>query len=105
VSFALFRKFIFNSANMQNRKALCLCFLLSAVCCAATPAADSAQANQIIQTALQPSPLENNLRQLTDEIGGRVPGTPAMQRAMDWGVSMFKAAGADSVHTEEFSIP
>jgi hypothetical protein len=105
VSFALFRKFIFNSADMQNRKALCFCFLLSAVCCAATPATDSAQANQIIQTALQPSPLENNLRQLTDEIGGRVPGTPAMQRALEWGVKMFKAAGADSVHMEEFSIP
>jgi carboxypeptidase Q len=90
---------------MQNRKTLCLCFLLSAVCCAATPAADSAQEDQIIQTALQPSPLENNLRQLTDEIGGRVPGTPAMQHAVEWGVQMFKAAGADRVHTEEFSIP
>ena len=28
-----------------------------------------------------------------------------MQRAIDWGVQMFKAAGADSVHTEEFTIP
>jgi hypothetical protein len=28
-----------------------------------------------------------------------------MQRAVDWGVQMFKAAGADSVHTEEFTIP
>src|SRR6202041_2952281 len=56
------------------------------------------------QSALQPSPLESNLRHLTDEIGGRVPGTPAMQRAVDWGVAMFKSAGADSVHTEEFTI-
>ncbi|MGB8579804.1 MAG: M20/M25/M40 family metallo-hydrolase [Candidatus Sulfotelmatobacter sp.] len=55
--------------------------------------------------ALQPSPLEHNLRELTDEIGGRVPGTPAMQRAIDWGVHAFKVAGADSVHTEEFTIP
>lgn len=28
-----------------------------------------------------------------------------MQRAVEWGVATFKAAGADSVHTEEFTIP
>jgi Zn-dependent M28 family amino/carboxypeptidase len=76
----------------------------AAICVAANPASESGDADHIIQTALQPSPLESNLRQLTDEVGGRVPGTPAMQRAADWGVQMFKAAGADSVHTEEFSI-
>jgi carboxypeptidase Q len=71
----------------------------------ANPAPESDDASRIIQTALQPSPIENNLRELTDEIGGRVPGTPAMQRAVEWGVAMFKAAGADGVHTEEFTIP
>jgi Zn-dependent M28 family amino/carboxypeptidase len=60
--------------------------------------------DHLIQEALKSSPLENNLRRLTDEIGGRVPGTPAMQRAVDWGVAAFKEAGADSVHTEEFTI-
>jgi len=60
--------------------------------------------DRLIQEALRPSPLETNLRRLTDEIGGRVPGTPAMQRAVDWGVAAFKEAGADSVHTEEFTI-
>jgi len=61
--------------------------------------------DKLIQEALKPSPLEQNLRRLTDEIGGRVPGTPAMQRAVDWGVAAFKEAGADSVRTEEFTIP
>jgi carboxypeptidase Q len=61
--------------------------------------------DRLIQEALKPSPLESNLRRLTDEIGGRVPGTPAMQHAVDWGVAAFKTAGADSVHTEEFTIP
>jgi hypothetical protein len=60
--------------------------------------------DRLIQEALKPSPLENNLRRLTDEVGGRVPGTPAMQRAVEWGVAAFKDAGADSVHTEEFTI-
>jgi Iap family predicted aminopeptidase len=61
--------------------------------------------DRVIAEALKPSPLEANLRRLTDEIGGRVPGTPAFQRAVDWGVAAFKEAGADSVHTEEFTIP
>jgi carboxypeptidase Q len=68
-------------------------------------AADNNDADRLIREALKSSPLESNLRRLTDEIGGRVPGTPAMQRAVDWGVAAFKAAGADSVHTEEFTIP
>src|ERR1022692_2425088 len=61
-------------------------------------------ANRVIAEALKPSPLESNLRRLSDEIGGRVPGTPAFQRAVDWGVAAFKDAGAESVHTEEFTI-
>jgi carboxypeptidase Q len=61
-------------------------------------------ADRIIAEALKPSPLETNLRRLTDEVGGRVPGTPAFQRAVDWGIAAFKDAGADSVHTEEFTI-
>lgn len=73
---------------------------------AAAPADDfKSDANQVIQEAQKPSPLETNLRVLTDEVGGRVPGTPAMQRAVEWGVQALKAAGADSVHTEEFTIP
>jgi carboxypeptidase Q len=62
-------------------------------------------ADRVIAEALKPSPLETNLRHLTDQIGGRVPGTPAMQKAVEWGVAAFKAAGADSVHTEDFTIP
>ena len=63
-----------------------------------------AQTDRIIDEALKPSPLEHNLEKLTDHIGGRVPGTPAMQEAVQWGVEAFKAAGADSVKTEGFTI-
>src|SRR5580700_12174009 len=61
--------------------------------------------DQVIAEALKASPLEKNLQQLTDQIGGRVPGTLAMRQAVDWGVAAFKAAGADNVHTENFTIP
>ena len=61
-------------------------------------------ASRVAAQALKPSPLESNLRVLTDQIGGRVPGTPAMERAVEWGVAAFKAAGADSVNVEQFTI-
>jgi carboxypeptidase Q len=76
-------------------------FLLPVFLCAAF-AQDTT--DHVIAEAQKPSALETNLQQLTDQIGGRVPGTPAMQKAVEWGVAAFKAAGADSVHTEDFSI-
>ena len=79
-----------------------LSLLLSALLFSAALA--QSPSDQVIAEALKPSPLEVNLRHLTDEIGGRVPGTPAMTRAVQWGVDAFKSAGADTVHTEEFSI-
>src|SRR6266481_1619044 len=82
-----------------------LCPLLLAIPLPLSPAFAQDAADQVITEALKPSALEGNLRRLTDEIGGRVPGTPAMQRAVDWGVDAFRAAGADSVHTENFTLP
>jgi carboxypeptidase Q len=81
---------------------LAFCFLLAF---AADHDSDRETANRLITEALKPSSLETNLRRLSDEIGGRVPGTPAFQHAVDWGMAAFKNAGADSVHTEEFAIP
>lgn len=61
--------------------------------------------DKVIAAAKDPAKLEANLRVLTDEIGGRVPGTPAMDRAIQWAVANFKDAGADSVVTEDFAMP
>jgi len=68
-------------------------------------AQSTSDADRLMQEALKPSPIQQNLRHLTDEIGGRVPGTPAMDRAVAWGMAAFKEAGADSVHTEQFKMP
>jgi len=85
---------------MMNRNLwLAIAFLLPV----AVLAADT-DTERLITEALKPSSLETNLRRLTDEVGGRVPGTPAFQRAVEWGVAAFKEAGAESVHTEEFTI-
>jgi carboxypeptidase Q len=59
----------------------------------------------MIQGALGESPLEENLRYLTDTIGGRVTGTPAAHRAALWAVEAFRNAGVSDVHTEEFTVP
>ena len=80
-----------------------LWFVLTVLLPVAVLAGDS-DTDRLIAEALKPSLLETNLRRLTDEVGGRVPGTPAFQRAVDWGVAAFKEAGAESVHTEEFTI-
>jgi hypothetical protein len=77
---------------------LCLASLLL-VSAAAQNSSDT-----IFAEALKPSPLDKQLRVLTDEIGGRVPGTPAMDRAIQWGLASFKAAGGENVHAEQFTI-
>jgi carboxypeptidase Q len=59
----------------------------------------------MIKSALGPSPLEENLRYLTDTIGGRVTGSPEADRAVSWAVEAFRHAGVDEVHTEKFTIP
>lgn len=59
----------------------------------------------IIKNALGPSPLEENLRVLTDQIGGRVTGSPAAEKAVDWAVDAFRHAGVDEVLTENFTLP
>src|SRR4029077_4930565 len=91
--------------NMRTVKTLFFVCIVSLVSFAANPPAQNDSVNKIIQAALQPSPLQDNLRRLTDEIGGRVPGTPAMQHAVQWGMQAFTAAGAESVRTESFEIP
>ena len=51
------------------------------------------------------SPLQENLRNLTDEIGGRVTGSPEADRAVGFAVEAFRRAGVDEVHTEHFTVP
>lgn len=86
----------------MKKCAVLAAFLLTSVLIYSQNSSDSAR---IIAEALKDSSLETNLRKLTDEVGGRVPGTPAMQHGIEWGIAAFKAAGGENVHTEEFKIP
>jgi carboxypeptidase Q len=83
------------------KKLLLLLAVLSSVCFAQK----QTDTQRLMKEALKPSALQENLRVLTDEIGGRVPGTPALDKAVRWGADALKAAGADDVQVESYSIP
>ena len=51
------------------------------------------------------TPLMDDLRQLCDGIGGRPTGSKACDRAVDWVVARFRAAGVESTWTETYTIP
>ncbi len=77
----------------------------SVAACSATDASSCAQAAaKILPQVMGPSPMEENLRRLTDEIGGRVTGSPEMAKAVEWAVAAFRAEGVE-VHTENYMLP
>src|ERR1700730_141663 len=75
-----------------------------AAACSATEASCAEAAAKILPPGMGPSPLEENLRRLTDEVGGRVTGSPEMAKAVDWAVAAFHAEGVD-VHKEQYTLP
>jgi carboxypeptidase Q len=73
--------------------------------CSATESSACAQvAAKIMPMVMGESPLQENLRKLTDEIGGRVSGSPEMSKAVEWGVTGFRVAGME-VHAEKYMLP
>jgi carboxypeptidase Q len=44
------------------------------------------------------------LEQLSDEIGGRVTGSPACARAIRWGIEKMQSIGLANVHTEKWQL-
>ena len=76
-----------------------------AAACSTTEGSSCAQAAaKITPIVMGESPLEENLRRLTDGIGGRVTGSPAMAKAVEWGLAGFRSAGVDA-HTEKYTLP
>jgi hypothetical protein len=76
----------------------------SGACSASEPSPCAQAASKITPVVMGESPLEGDLRRLTDQIGGRVSGSPEYAKAVAWGIESFQAAGVD-VHTEKFSLP
>ena len=52
-----------------------------------------------------PPPSSRICATLTDSIGGRPSGSPALERAVDWAIARFRAAGVDDVRAERYDAP
>jgi len=68
-------------------------------------AAIASPTDTLIAKLLGPTPVLDDLRELTDSVGGRPTGSPAMDKAIDWATTRLKAAGADAVRTENYTPP
>ncbi len=44
------------------------------------------------------------LTDLSDDVGGRITGSPEGQKAIDWGAAKMKSIGLSNVHTEKWSM-
>ncbi len=88
---------------MKMRSPGLFAFLMCAAAAGAAPAPVS-NSTAVIGHALTSPQLADDLRRLTDEVGGRVSGTPAMARAVDWAMGAFQGAGV-SAHTESYTMP
>src|SRR5256886_2703577 len=103
---ALLLSFFFSSRRRHTRFD---CDWSSDVCssdlCSTTEASSCAQvAAKLLPIVMGPSPMEENLRRLTDGIGGRVSGSPEMAKAVEWAVAAFRTAGIE-IHTEKYTLP
>jgi carboxypeptidase Q len=61
---------------------------------------DIAMVNRIWEEGVAHSQIMATLSYLTDVIGPRIPGSPAMSKAYDWAVAKFKANGMENAAVE-----
>lgn len=66
--------------------------------------AQEPEVHRLVAAMLAGSPLEEDLRQLTDEIGGRATGSEANLKSVEWALAKFKEAGVEA-RKEGFMMP
>ena len=91
------------SGAMLSARCVLVVTLASAPLGAAAPPADPRAA--LKHRAEGDTPLIADTFELCDRVGGRITGTPAMDRAVQWGTEKLKSVGVDSVDTESFTVP
>src|SRR5437764_6782633 len=45
-----------------------------------------------------------HLQELSDDVGGRVTGSPQAAKAIEWGLAKMRAVGLSNVHTEKWQL-
>ncbi len=90
--------------RLPNRRAALAVFVaLSTIAATPAPARKApAVASEVLSNR---SRMEEDLRILTDEIGGRPTGSAAYEAALKWGEDAFRRAGVESVELEEYEAP
>jgi carboxypeptidase Q len=78
------------------RLVLALLLLLSPCPAAAQQTVDTAGAGALIAQAMDHSEVMANLQHLTDVIGPRLSGSPAMRKANDWTAERFRTYGLEA---------
>src|SRR5262249_15581774 len=89
----------------RMRVAAFTAIVVAIVFCVFADPADERPATKLAGRALGSTSMMSDLEEMCDQIGGSPTGSTACQRSIDWAVEKFKAAGVDSVSTEEFSVP
>jgi hypothetical protein len=64
----------------------------------------SSDVARLVAAMLGDTPIERDLHELTDRIGGRATGSTANARAVDWAVARFRDAGLE-VRKEPYQMP
>lgn len=68
------------------------------------PSFAQSDVHQLTGTLLSDTPIEENLQDLCDNIGGRVTGSAANEKAVDWALQQFKDAGVKA-WKDPFEMP
>ncbi len=78
--------------------------VLAALAPVSEAAAGTPEVEKLVAALLGSTPLEEDLRVLTDEIGGRMTGSEANRRSVEWALDRFREAGVDA-RAEAFTMP
>src|SRR5574341_1078674 len=78
--------------------------LLALVTGGLVTSASSSDVDRLVAALLGPTPLADDLRDLSDRIGGRATGSDANARAVAWAEARLRAAGVQ-VRREAFTMP
>lgn len=71
----------------------------------AAPHGDSTAVDRIVASALERNAAYDRLVELCDDVGHRLSGSAALDRAIDWAVRGMEADGLANVHREAVQVP
>lgn len=90
--------------SVSSSRVLALALAVLAVGSASPAATEDEDVSRLVAALLGDTPMIEDLRMLTDEIGGRPTGSEANRGAVEWAAERFREAGVE-VRVEPFEMP